>query len=100
MSKPTIKPLGNRLLVKRAAVEEKTASGIYLPETAKDKPREGEVLAMGPGKQNEEGKLEPMQVKVGDRILFSSYGGTPVKSSLGEEEFLLMSEDDVLAVLN
>jgi len=95
-----IKPLGNRLLVKRAQTEEKTKGGIYLPDTSKEKPREGVVVAAGAGKVDEEGRVEPMAIHVGDKILFNSYGGTPVKNSSGEEEFLILSEDEVLGILN
>jgi chaperonin GroES len=99
MSTSTIKPLSNRLLVKRSKVE-RTKGGILLPETAQEKPKEGEVIAVGPGKRDEDGRLIPMAVKVGDRILFSSYSGTEVKNAVGEEEFLILSEDDVLGTLN
>ncbi|MBF5059984.1 10 kDa chaperonin [Candidatus Neptunochlamydia vexilliferae] len=94
MSEKKFKPLGNRVLVKRSeAVESK--GGILLPDSAQEKQKQGEVLAVGPGKMKE-GKLEEMELKVGDKILFSAFAGTEVK---GEEELLIMSEDDVLAVV-
>ncbi len=93
-----IKPLGNRLLVKR--VQAKTSKGgILLPESAQEKPRQGEVLAVGPGKRNEEGDLQQMHVKVGDLVLFSSYAGTEVKTELSDAECLILAEEDVLGIL-
>lgn len=94
----TIKPLSNRLLVKRSKME-KSKGGILLPESAQEKPKEGEVVAVGPGKRDEDGKIINMNVNVGDRVLFSNYSGTEVKSPNGDEEFLLLSEDDVLGIL-
>jgi len=94
-----IKPLNDRILVRRSKTQT-TKSGILLPETAKEKPKEGEVIATGPGKSDEEGKLQPTTLKVGDRVLFTSYAGTEVNTEeKEEEELLIMSEDDVLAVL-
>lgn len=90
-----IKPLNNRVLVKRFKAE-KTKGGILLPETAQEKPKEGEVVAVGPGLRDEEGNLNPMSVKIGDRILFSAYAGTEVQ---GQEELLIMSEEDILGIL-
>ncbi|MEW6088850.1 MAG: co-chaperone GroES [bacterium] len=90
-----ITPLGDRILVKRLEAEEKTKGGIILPETAKEKPQEGKVEAVGTGKINEDGKVIPLSLKKGDRIIFTSYAGTEVKSA--GEEYLLMREDDVLA---
>jgi len=87
-----IKPLGNRIVVKRQEAKT-TKGGILLPETAQEKPRQGVVLAVGPGKVDEKGKGHPMDVKVGDEIFFSSYSGTEY------EECLILSEEDVLAVL-
>lgn len=95
--KQQIRPLGNRVLVKRSEVKT-SKRGILLPETAKEKPRQGEVIAVGPGKTDEKGILKPMELRVGDIVLFSSYAGTEVKSE--EEDFLIMSEDDVFGVLN
>jgi chaperonin GroES len=92
-----IVPLHDNILVKRLEAEERTKGGIVLPDTAKEKPKEGKVVAVGMGKISEEGKHRPLSLKVGDSIIFSSYAGTEVK--LGEQEYLIMSEDDVLAVV-
>ena len=97
MGKTTIKPLADRVVVRALAREEKTASGIVLPDTAKEKPQEGEVIAVGPGRR-EDGRLIPLEVRVGDRILFSKYAGTEIK--LNDEEVLVMRESDLLAVLS
>lgn len=94
-----IKPLGNRVLIQRSKAQAKKG-GILLPETAQEKPKEGVVVAVGPGKVDENGRKEPMNLKIGDRVLFSSYSGTEVKSITDEEEFLIMSEDDILGVLS
>ena len=94
-----IKPLGNKVLVKRFKAQT-TKGGILLPETAQEKPKEGEVIATGPGKTDDEGNREPMQVKPGDRILFGSYAGTEIKNLESEEELLIMSQDDILGILN
>lgn len=91
-----IKPLGNRIVVQRQEAKT-TKGGILLPETAQEKPRQGKVIAVGPGKTDEKGKSHALDVKVGDEILFSSYSGTEYKS--GDAELLILSEDDVLAVL-
>ncbi|MFQ5713045.1 MAG: co-chaperone GroES [Candidatus Scalinduaceae bacterium] len=91
------KPIGEKLLVKRLEAEEKTAGGIVLPETAKEKPKEGKIIALGDGKLLDNGKRAKFQVKKGDKVVFSSYAGTEVK--IGTEEYLLMSEDDILAVI-
>jgi len=96
MSFKKFKPLGNRILVKRSDPEV-SKGGILLPDSAQEKPKWGEVLATGPGKEQDDGTLKKVEVKVGDRILFSSFAGTEVKAE--EEEFLLMSEDEVLAVV-
>lgn len=93
----TIRPLQDRILVKRVQEEEKTKGGLFIPETAKEKPIEGEVIAVGNGKVLENGSARPLDVKVGDRILFSKYGGTEVK--LDGEEHLIMREDDILGVI-
>ncbi|MCC5831926.1 MAG: co-chaperone GroES [Chlamydiales bacterium] len=93
-----IKPLNNRILVKRSKAQT-TKGGIILPDTAQEKPKEGEILAVGPGMRDEEGTLHPLTVKVGDRVLFSSFAGTEVKDQDAEDEFLILSEDDVLGVL-
>jgi len=92
-----IRPLNDRLLVKRLEEEEKTAGGIIIPDSAKEKPAEGEVVAVGPGKQNDKGDRVALQVKEGDRVLFSKYGGTDVK--LDGEDYLIMREDDILGVI-
>jgi chaperonin GroES len=91
-----VQPLGDRILVKPGESEEKTKSGIVLPDTAKEKPQEGEVIAVGSGRY-EEGKKIPIEVKVGDRIIYSKYGGTEVK--IDEVEHLILRESDVLAVV-
>ena len=94
---PKIKPLGNRIVVKRIEAEEKTAGGIVLPDTAKEKPKQGEVVAVGEGSRTEDGNVVPMQVKKGDRVVFASYAGTEV--TLGSEEYLIMKEDDILGII-
>ena len=93
-----IKPLGNRVLVKRFQVKT-SKGGILLPDSAQEKPKQREVLAVGPGKCNEEGVLRLMNVKVGDKVLFSSYAGTEVKTEESETECLILSEEDILGVL-
>jgi len=94
-----IQPLGDRLVVKVAEVAaEKTKSGLYVPDTAKEKPQEGEVLAVGPGAFNDKGERMPMDVAVGDKIIFSKYGGTEIK--IDGEEYLVMSQRDILAKIN
>ena len=92
-----LRPLHDRILVKRVAEEAKTRGGIIIPDSAKEKPAEGEVVATGNGKMGEDGKLIPLELKTGDRILFSKYGGTEVK--IEGEEYLIMREDDVLGVV-
>ncbi|TVL99845.1 MAG: co-chaperone GroES [Candidatus Brocadia sp. WS118] len=92
-----VMPLGEKILIKRTEAEGKTAGGIVLPDTAKEKPREGKVVALGNGKLLKNGERAKFQVKKGERVLFSSYGGTEVK--IDGEEYLLMSEDDILAVI-
>jgi chaperonin GroES len=96
-TKLNLRPLGDRVIVQRAEAEEKTAGGILLPESAKDKPREGRVLAVGDGKIMESGERQKMNVKSGDRVLFSSYAGTEVKYQ--GEEYLIMGENDILAIV-
>lgn len=98
LSKSKIKPLGNRVLIQRSKAQT-TKGGILLPDTAQEKPKEGTVIAAGPGKLDENGKLEPMNVKVGDKVLFSSYSGTEVKNLAEEDELLIMSEEDILGIL-
>lgn len=93
-----VRPLGDKILVKRAEAQTKTESGIYLPESAKDKPKEGQIVALGNGNLNKDtGEYLPFTVKKGDRVIFSSYAGTEIK--LDGEEFLIMSEDDILGVI-
>ena len=92
-----IRPLNDRLLVKRLEEEAKTAGGIIIPDTAKEKPAEGLVVSVGPGKLNDKGERVALQVKEGDRVLFSKYGGTDVK--LDGEDYLIMREDDILGVI-
>ena len=94
----TFKPLNNRVLIKRSKPQ-MTKRGILLPDTAQEKPKEGEVMAIGPGKLNDEGQLQPLTLKVGDRVLFTSYAGTEVKADAEDEELLIMSEDEILAVV-
>ena len=91
------RPLHDRVLVRRITAEEKTAGGIIIPDTAKEKPQEGEVLAVGAGTVNEEGKVRPLDVKAGDRILFGKWSGTEVK--IDGEELLIMKESDVMGIV-
>ena len=92
-----IKPLNDRILVKRLEEEAKTKGGIIIPDSAKEKPAQGEVIAAGDGKLGDDGKRIPLQVKKGDRVLFAKYAGTEVK--INEEEHLIMREDDVLGII-
>ena len=92
-----IRPLNDRILVKRLEEVETTAGGIIIPDSAKEKPAEGEIVAVGPGKQNDQGERTAMDVKPGDRVLFSKYGGTDVK--IEGDDYLIMREDDILGVL-
>jgi chaperonin GroES len=92
-----IRPLQDRVIVKRVEEEEKTKGGIIIPDTAKEKPIEGKVIAVGNGKLGEDGKVHPLDVKAGDRVLFSKYAGTEIK--LDGEEHLILREDDILGVL-
>ncbi|HSB05893.1 MAG TPA: co-chaperone GroES [Thermodesulfobacteriota bacterium] len=92
-----VRPLHDRLIVKRLEEEERTKGGIIIPDTAKEKPVEGKVIAVGAGKIKKDGTKIPMEVKKGDRILFAKYAGTEVK--LDGEEYLMMKEDDVLAII-
>ena len=94
-----LQPLDDRIVVKPGESEETTASGLVIPDTAKEKPQQGEVLAVGPGKRSDQtGELIPMDVKVGDTVVYSKYGGTEIK--YGGEEYLILSARDVLAVVN
>jgi len=93
----TIKPLGNRVLIQRSKAQT-TKGGILLPDSAQEKPKEGVVVAVGPGKIDEKGEKQPMELKIGDRVLFTAYAGTEVKNE--EEEMLILSEDDILNIKN
>ena len=98
LSVSTVRPLGERVFVKVSASEEKTAGGILLPDTAKEKPQVGEVAAVGPGKRNDDGTRTEMEVKVGDKVLYSKYAGTDIK--LGTDVYVLLAEKDILAIVN
>jgi len=91
-----LKPLSDHVLVKPLSKEEKTEGGIYLPDTAKEKPQEGEVIAVGPGRMLDNGTRVAPEVKVGDKVIYAKYGGTEVK--IGDEEYLIMRESDILAI--
>jgi chaperonin GroES len=97
MAKTKFRPLHDRVVVRRVESEEKTAGGIIIPDTAKEKPQEGEVVAVGPGARDEAGKLVPLDVKAGDRVLFGKWSGTEVK--LNGEELLIMKESDIMGVV-
>jgi len=97
-AKLNLRPLGDRVIRQRAEAEDKTAGGILLPESAKDKPKEGKIVACGEGRVLDNGDHLKMNVKVGDRVLFSSYAGTEVKHA--GEEYLIMSESDILAIID
>lgn len=92
-----IRPLNDRILVKRLEEETQTAGGIIIPDSAKEKPAEGEIVAVGPGKMNDAGQRAAMDVQTGDRVLFSKYGGTDVK--FDGQDYLIMREDDILGVI-
>ena len=92
-----VRPLQDRILVKRVAEEEKTKGGIIIPDTAKGKPMEGEVMAVGPGARGEDGKIQPLDVKAGDRVLFGKWSGSEVK--LDGQDLLIMKESDVMGVI-
>lgn len=94
---PTVKPLGDRVLVKIAEAAEEIKGGIIIPDSAKEKPQEAEVIALGTGKKDENGKAQAFEVKVGDRVIISKYGGTEVK--LGDKKFILVREDDILGII-
>ena len=97
MAKTRFRPLHDRVVVKRIDAEEKTKGGIIIPDTAKEKPMEGEVVAVGPGARDESGKVQPLDVKAGDRVLFGKWSGTEVK--IDGEELLIMKESDIMGVL-
>ena len=91
------RPLGDRVLVKRVEEEEKTKGGIIIPDSAKEKPQEGEVVAVGPGARDDQGKIQPLDVKTGDRILFGKWSGTEVK--IDGDELLIMKESDIMGIV-
>jgi chaperonin GroES len=97
MAKTQFRPLHDRVVVKRIDAENKTKGGIIIPDTAKEKPSEGEVIAVGPGGRDESGKLIPIDIKVGDRVLFGKWSGTEVR--LDGEELLIMKESDIMGVI-
>jgi chaperonin GroES len=97
LSKVKIKPLGDRVLVRPVEKEKQERSGIIIPDTAKEKPQEGEVVAAGKGKTGDDGKLVPMEVKAGDKILYGKYSGTEIK--IDDQEYLIMHQDDILGIL-
>ena len=92
------RPLHDRVLIRRVEAEEKTSGGIIIPDTAKEKPMEGEVVAVGPGARGEDGKIQPLDVKAGDRVLFGKWSGTEVK--LDGEDLIIMKESDIMGVLD
>ena len=93
---PTLKPLNDRLVVKSITPEERTSGGIILPDSAQEKPQEAEVVAVGPGKTLENGKVIALEVKPGDKVIYAKYGGTEIK--VGGEEYVILRQDDVLAI--
>ena len=97
MEKSKIQPLGDRVLVEPLEAEEKTASGIVIPDTAKEKQQKGKVIAVGKGRINEDGKISPLEVKVSDQVLFGRYSGTEVK--IGGIDYLIIKEDDILGII-
>ena len=97
MASNKVQPLGDRVLVQPLEAEEKTAGGIVIPDTAKEKQQKGKIIAVGKGRVNEDGKLVPLEVKVNDQILFGRYAGTEVK--VGASEYLIIKEDDILAII-
>jgi chaperonin GroES len=97
MSNKNIRPLQDRLIVERVAEEEKTSSGLFIPETAKEKPQQGKVVAVGKGRVKEDGTIQPLDLKAGDKILFGKYAGTEI--NVEGNEYLIMREDDVLGVM-
>ncbi len=91
------RPLQDRLIVKRSSEEEKTKGGIIIPDTAKEKPQEGEVVAVGPGKRSDDGQIHPLEVKAGDKVLFGKYSGSEVK--IEGEEFVILREEEILGII-
>ncbi|MGB3495103.1 MAG: co-chaperone GroES [Elainellaceae cyanobacterium] len=98
LSVSTVKPLGDRVFVKISESEEKTAGGIFLPDSAKEKPQVGDIVQVGPGKRDDDGARQSMEVQVGDKVLYSKYAGTDIK--LGGDEYVLLSEKDILAIVS
>lgn len=98
MAELGVRPLHNRILIQRLSEETKTAGGLFIPDTAKEKPQKGKVVAVGKGRVTEDGKVLPLEVKKGDNVLFSKYSGTEIK--LDGEEYLMISEEDVLGIFN
>ena len=92
-----VRPLHDRILVRRMAEDEKTAGGLFIPDSAKEKPQRGEIVAAGKGRVTEDGKVLPLEVKAGDKVLFSKYAGTEIK--LSGEEYLMMREEDILGII-
>jgi chaperonin GroES len=98
MTSTKVRPLNDRVLVKRMSEEEKTAGGLFIPDSAKEKPARGEVIAAGPGKLDDNGKRTPLEVKKGDKVLFGKYSGTEIK--LDGEDHMILREDEILAILD
>jgi len=92
-----LKPLGDRVIAKALEAEEKTAGGIVLPDSAKEKPQEAEIIAVGPGTQMDSGKISPMDVKVGQKVIYGKYSGTEIK--IGAEEYIILRQEDILAIV-
>ncbi len=92
-----LKPLADRVIVRATEAEDKTAGGLFIPDSAKEKPQQGEVMAVGPGRVGDDGKNVPMEVKVGDKVLYGKYSGTEV--SVGGEDYLIMRENDIFAII-
>ncbi|MCM8823936.1 MAG: co-chaperone GroES [Candidatus Omnitrophica bacterium] len=93
-----IKPLGDRVVIKPSEEKERTKGGIVLPDTAKEKPQEGEIVAVGEGKRSDDGKLIPLSVKVGDKVLYGKYSGTEI--TINDEDYLIVREDEILAIIS
>ncbi len=98
LSVSTVKPLGDRVFIKVSESEEKTVGGILLPDSAKEKPQVGEIVAVGPGKRNDDGTRQEIDIAVGNQVLYSKYAGTDIK--LGTQEYVLLSEKDILAIVS
>ena len=94
----SFRPLHDRVLIRRVEAEEKTAGGILIPDTAQEKPMEGEIVAVGPGARGEDGKIQPLDVKAGDRVLFGKWSGTEIK--LGGEDLIIMKESDIMGLID